>query len=160
MTLARPEKIHRDIVKVNVTSPEGENAQVMPDLDSLRQILIDEFTQCLDKAIANLQVGEGVHAMYRVDVVDHMGNIRVGAARNRNSPAYAEWRQAVFERDNYTCQRCGTVREGIEAHHIKPWAHFPESRYDVGNGATLCGPCHSRWHKEARSRIKSRQEGR
>lgn len=56
---------------------------------------------------------------------------------------YKEWRNAIFERDGYTCQMCGKPSEGdIEAHHIYPWCDYPDRRLDVGNGITLCQECH------------------
>jgi len=63
---------------------------------------------------------------------------------------YKEWRQAVFIRDSYTCQMCKLPSIGnIEAHHIHPWSMFPEERFDVLNGITLCENCHSSIrHKE------------
>jgi hypothetical protein len=62
----------------------------------------------------------------------------------RNSIKYRDWRTAVFERDNYTCQECG-IRGGIlNADHIKPFSLFPELRFDVDNGRTLCVPCHKK----------------
>lgn len=60
----------------------------------------------------------------------------------RASFEYREWREAVFNRDNFTCQNCGTRGGTIHADHIKPWAFFPELRFDVNNGRTLCVPCH------------------
>ncbi|MFA5071929.1 MAG: HNH endonuclease [Candidatus Pacearchaeota archaeon] len=60
---------------------------------------------------------------------------------------YVEWRKKVFERDNYTCQKCG-LQTYIEAHHIKRWSLYPELRYDVNNGITLCkNPCHKEANK-------------
>jgi len=53
-----------------------------------------------------------------------------------------EWREAVFKRDDYTCQMCGVRGTYLEADHLKPWAYFPELRYKVNNGRTLCRPCH------------------
>lgn len=61
----------------------------------------------------------------------------------RNSKEYAEWRALVFKRDNYTCVLCGDSRGGnLQADHIKPFAHYPKLRLNVGNGRTLCVPCH------------------
>ena len=55
---------------------------------------------------------------------------------------YRDWRNAVFSRDNWTCQFC-KIRGGyLEADHIKPWCAFPDLRYDVSNGRTVCRPCH------------------
>jgi len=55
---------------------------------------------------------------------------------------YKNWRSAVFERDSYTCQSCGQTGTYLEADHIKPWALYPELRYAIDNGRTLCKPCH------------------
>jgi len=54
---------------------------------------------------------------------------------------YKSWRTSVFNRDNSTCQECES-REELEAHHIKSWKNFPELRYEVDNGITLCSSCH------------------
>lgn len=55
---------------------------------------------------------------------------------------YKNWRRVVFERDNFTCQICGVRGGELQADHIKPWARFPELRYEINNGRTLCIPCH------------------
>lgn len=55
---------------------------------------------------------------------------------------YRLWREAVFKRDNYTCLHCGKVGGLLNADHIKPYATHPALRLDVGNGQTLCRPCH------------------
>ncbi len=57
---------------------------------------------------------------------------------------YKNWRRAVFERDQYTCQMCYTTGKPLQADHIFPYAAFPEQRYDVLNGRTLCEACHRR----------------
>lgn len=59
----------------------------------------------------------------------------------RGSARYKEWRIAVFERDNYTCKKCSS-NKNLEADHIRPFANFPELRFDVNNGRTLCDDCH------------------
>lgn len=62
--------------------------------------------------------------------------------RLRYSVQAVEWRKAVFERDDYTCQFCGVRGTYLEADHIKPWAYFPELRFEISNGRTLCRKCH------------------
>lgn len=55
---------------------------------------------------------------------------------------YRDWRNAVFSRDNWTCQLCNVRGGYLEADHIKPWCAFPDLRYDINNGRTVCRPCH------------------
>jgi 5-methylcytosine-specific restriction endonuclease McrA len=68
---------------------------------------------------------------------------RTAAKIVRQSAKYKEWRTAVFTRDDYTCRRCNKRGGHLHAHHIKPFALFPELRMDVSNGLTLCVPCHT-----------------
>ena len=63
------------------------------------------------------------------------------------------WRKSVYERDNYTCQECGETKKILNAHHIKPWALYPELRHDINNGITLCVDCHEKQHKDKRNGI-------
>lgn len=76
---------------------------------------------------------------------------RTADKKIRQSARYKAWRTLVFERDNYTCIECGDYNhEGrgeslaLHADHIKPFALFPELRFDVNNGRTLCIPCHKK----------------
>ncbi len=62
----------------------------------------------------------------------------------RNSKEYKIWREAVFERDNYTCRFCGERGGKLNADHIKPFAYFPELRLAIDNGRTLCVSCHKK----------------
>lgn len=58
------------------------------------------------------------------------------------------WREAVLERDNYTCQICGVNYSDcsclLHAHHIKPVSLFPELALDIDNGEARCHLCHNR----------------
>lgn len=71
------------------------------------------------------------------------GGITPENARIRASNDYKVWRLAVFTRDNFTCQDCGSGKS-LNADHIRPFAFFPELRLDVNNGRTLCEPCHKK----------------
>jgi len=59
-----------------------------------------------------------------------------------SSKEYVKWRSDVFQRDNWTCQTCHIRGVYLETHHIKSWAKYPESRFNLGNGVTLCRECH------------------
>ena len=69
---------------------------------------------------------------------------------DRRIPKYNDWRKAVYDRDGYTCQCCGKVGGRLNAHHIKSFAEYPELRFDVDNGITLCDRCHRNIHKRRR----------
>lgn len=47
----------------------------------------------------------------------------------------------VFERDNYTCQMCGS-RKDLQVDHIQSWADYVELRFNMNNCRTLCAKCH------------------
>ncbi len=62
--------------------------------------------------------------------------------RIRGSIKYRLWRLSVFERDQFTCQSCGQKGGKLNVDHIRPFAHYPELRFDMNNGRTLCVSCH------------------
>jgi 5-methylcytosine-specific restriction endonuclease McrA len=55
---------------------------------------------------------------------------------------FRRWREAVFKRDDYTCQFCKERGGELHPDHIKPFALFPRLRFDINNGRTLCVACH------------------
>jgi 5-methylcytosine-specific restriction endonuclease McrA len=76
-------------------------------------------------------------------------NWRGGISTDRDRARVGRWRREVFERDGYACQGCGDDRgNNLRAHHIAPWFAYPESRFDVDNGVTLCHDCHTQLHAE------------
>lgn len=87
--------------------------------------------------LSNMQkrrVAEGKHPWWK-------GGKKKENSIIRDSFEYKIWRESVFKRDNWTCIWCG-VRKDLNADHIKPFALFPELRFAIDNGRTLCNPCH------------------
>lgn len=93
--------------------------------------------------------------------------------RIRGLLEYSQWRTEVFERDNYTCQKCGKYKCYLESHHkkrfsiilsefLKIYSQFSPMEdietlvrlalnyqpfWDVDNGITLCKGCHNKTKK-------------
>jgi len=74
--------------------------------------------------------------------------------QERNDVAYKEWRTNVWKRDSWKCKinNCDCYGR-IESHHILSWKDFPELRYDVNNGITLCHAHHPRIRAEEKRLI-------
>jgi len=73
------------------------------------------------------------------------GGITNTNQKRRNDPRLVEWRKAVFERDNFTCQDCG-AKGYLHAHHIIPFSEDFSRAFDIDNGKTVCVPCHEKIH--------------
>jgi hypothetical protein len=88
----------------------------------------------------------------------------------RESIEYTLWQEKVFERDNYTCQKCNKTNCCLNAHHKKEFAIILQEFlqqysqfspiedketlvrlsftctpfWDLDNGQTLCEDCHNK----------------
>lgn len=70
-------------------------------------------------------------------------NRRIAKQKNRNQFS-ADTIQEIFERDEYSCVRCGSMRIDSIPHHV-------QYRSDLGegtkrNGITICRTCHDYFH--------------
>lgn len=83
------------------------------------------------------------------------GGITPENRKIRASINYRLWREAVFAKDNWTCQECGWRGCKLHADHIKPFAIFPELRFAIDNGQTLCVGCHRKKTKKDLPIIRS-----
>ena len=70
---------------------------------------------------------------------------KLAKRQERNDSAYKDWRKSVRDRDGWKCKISnGDCLGKVVAHHILPWAKFPELRYETNNGITLCRFHHPR----------------
>lgn len=84
---------------------------------------------------------------YRRGAANNMwrGGITPAIQKIRTGPQIKAWRNKVFERDDYTCQTCGRRGGYLHADHIQPFSLYPELRFEIDNGRTLCIPCHRKY---------------
>lgn len=75
----------------------------------------------------------------------------------RLSPEHQQWKKAALKRAGGKCEVCG-VRRGevclccgtkvaLHVHHIRPFAKYPELRFDPNNAEVVCPKCHGSRHK-------------
>lgn len=70
-----------------------------------------------------------------------------GGRKGERGGRYMIWVRSILTKSNRACVRCGSRRK-VQAHHVRPWARFPESRYDLSNGVALCKRCHVEVHSK------------
>lgn len=66
----------------------------------------------------------------------------------RKSIEFSTWRESVFVRDNWTCQKYKIRGGKLHPHHIQNFAEHPELRFEVSNGITLSEKAHREFHKK------------
>ena len=93
-------------------------------------------TECTGRAASALR---GEHPLFKGDA----------ARRKDRRGRHGAWARAVINRDQATCQHCGATGVELHAHHLKPFEHYPELRWELSNGMTLCHRCH--WAEHAAS---------
>lgn len=63
----------------------------------------------------------------------------------RGGPLHKQWSKNVKMRDGWKCKIGNNYCMGrMESHHIFSWKEYPELRYEVSNGITLCHYHHPR----------------
>src|SRR3990167_5082357 len=120
--------------------------------------LVKKYTFCSKKCADLFQVGKtgpNKGRKFPQNAGENNNNWKGGITHIhkalRDSLEYEEWRKKVFERDLYTCQKSGQVGGYLHADHIKRFSDYPELRFDLNNGQTLCFDCH---------KIKTIEEGK
>lgn len=75
----------------------------------------------------------------------------------RRSKKYKKWRAGVLERDGHKCVQCGSGLD-LNADHIKPFALYPELRFELTNGRTLCVVCHRKTPTYGNKKMYNKQK--
>lgn len=79
---------------------------------------------------------------------------KLAKRQERNDMAYKDWRRNVWLRDDFKCRIANQDCKGrLETHHILGWTAFPELRYEVKNGITLCNFHHPRKKADERNLV-------
>lgn len=84
------------------------------------------------------------------------GGISEKHLKIRRSGQYKQWRRDALALRGDKCQQCGVknntvcgccgTKVRLHVHHIKPFAKYPESRFDPENSEVLCPSCHHSRH--------------
>ena len=68
------------------------------------------------------------------------------------------WRNAVYARDGYTCQKTGIKGGKLTVHHILNFSSHKELRFAINNGITLLVQEHKNFHKKYGIKNNTREQ--
>jgi len=75
-----------------------------------------------------------------------------GHKKSYSREVQPELRQMVFERDEYTCIKCGKHQDELNiplhCHHIEGIVQNPIESADIDMCITVCKDCHDKIHQE------------
>jgi len=77
-----------------------------------------------------------------------LGELTPESKKIRTSIQFRLWRESVFARDNWTCQKYWIRGTKLHPHHIKNFSTNPELRFAIDNGITLSEKAHKEFHKK------------
>ena len=90
---------------------------------------------------------------------NYKGGISPINTRIRNGIEVRLWKEAVYIRDSFTCQKCGDNKgRNLIAHHIRNFAEEKELRTSIENGITFCEKCHTKFHKKYGTKNNTREQ--
>ncbi|MFA5197694.1 MAG: NUMOD3 domain-containing DNA-binding protein [Patescibacteria group bacterium] len=104
-----------------------------------KKIHISPHTEETKRKISQNRKGKGKHI--------HKKTLLYGYKKQdeRNDSAYQNWSKQIKIRDEWKCRINNNDCFGkVIAHHILSWRDFPELRYKINNGITLCQHHHPR----------------
>ncbi len=70
-------------------------------------------------------------------------------SKDRGGQLHREWSKNIKKRDGWKCRIDNKYCMGkVTAHHILSWRDYPELRYEINNGITLCEKHHPKKRKD------------
>ena len=87
-----------------------------------------------------------------------LGNKTPENKRIWRSAEMRQWRESVFSRDDWTCQKYKIKGGKLRPHHILNFAEYPELRFDVDNGITLSEKAHREFHKKYGNKNNTKEQ--
>lgn len=110
------------------------------------------------KKISEAKKGQPHFNQRRENHPNWKGGITPLNEKLRRTLKYKAWREAVFVRDNWICQKCGTRGGILHSHHLRNFADHFSHRTSIQNGITLCKACHVEFHKIYGVKNNTREE--
>ena len=92
------------------------------------------------RKLSNLNKGNKTHLW--------KGGITPKNLKIRQGIEFRLWRESVFARDNWTCQKYRIRGCKLHSHHIQNFSDYPELRFAIDNGITLSEKAHKEFHKK------------
>ena len=86
------------------------------------------------------------------------GGISPKDKKIRKSIEFRLWREVIFVRDYWTCQKYGIKGGRLHPHHIQNFAQYPELRFAIDNGVTLSEKAHKEFHKKYGTRNNTKEQ--
>ncbi len=128
-----------EIHKGQVSSMKGKHHSKETKERISKQLIGRRLSEATKKKIGEVERGER-HWNWKGGITPINIKIRTG-------PETKKWRNSVFARDDWTCQKCGKRGIELRAHHILIFSQHPELKFTINNGITLCKSCHNKFHK-------------
>ena len=113
----------------------------------------DKSITCSVSCASKLQlIDKRNHPMYNKNITDEE---RIDRRKLKEN---VQWRNEVLERDNYTCNICGTYGGKLNAHHLNGYHWDKDNRLNIDNGVTLCNKCHLDFHSKYGSKNNTEEQ--
>lgn len=152
------EILFRTLQYVNDENTLFSNQEILtiPRLSKLLDIEEQAVRRCINlmyklNIAKKIYISSNKTIMFNPNIVRKVGSnleLLLALYERKNIPnkiksrSCEKWHELVLERDNYTCQCCGS-HDNLEAHHVLNYSTNKDLRHDVNNGITLCERCHN-----------------